>query len=126
MFVAELHDYIVANYPSLPVGFVSAEKLQKPYAVLLPVDDDEQAKTFCFSQGEEGEALLQFSGVADGAKSCYGVLYGLKDFIGGLSGDILPSYRIWNNVTEGVKMVQSQSLETWTGLFESTISYTRR
>lgn len=127
MIVDELYTYISSNFTDFDVFFVSAEaESVKPYAVMLPVDDPEQNFVMCLEQGEEGDLLLQFSGVAESNAYCYGIMNKLKEFISSLKGIILPSYMIWSNLTEGVKMVQESSLNVWTGLFETQLKWTKR
>lgn len=93
----------------------------KPYIVMNIVAPGEQPDVFCEDQGDAGDVLLQFSGAASSSQATYNLLERFKNVVQAISGTVThgtPSYRITQNVTDGVRGFDA-GLNTWQAIFEA-------
>ena len=105
----------------------SAEGSSVPYIIMYKVTDPERPDTLCVEQGEQGQAMFQFSAYTEGGPG-YMVEY-LNDFkeqvkaiIGevGTGADVV---EIWYNNTGGVRLLSDGASEEtiWGAFFETEI-----
>ena len=115
-------------FGSAPAGVTGS------YIVFFKVDDLERPLTLCNAQGDTGEALFQFSGYVGGGvgaanpSATVELLEDLKSQINqikGVIGTAPDDYRIWDNVTGGVRLLGdgSSSLGVWGAFFEMTLRW---
>ena len=115
-------------FGSLPLGSTLTK-----YIVMYKITDPERPETLCVQQGDTGRALFQFSGYAGAGGGAANpmetvdLLQDLKDQIAeytiGTIGVTPDDYRIWNNITTGVRLL-GEGLSTegvWGAFFESTL-----
>jgi hypothetical protein len=126
-FAQVLVDSIAAVWTTAPVYWGIPERVAKPYVVALIVNPAEQAPVLCEDQGDSGELLIQFSGVAETDQGAYNMLESLKAYVQTLGGLIAydgNAYRIMANTTDGVRQFDA-GIGTWQCLFESTLAWKR-
>ena len=115
------------------IKYGSAEGITPPYIVMTKITDPERPVTLCYTQGESGEALFQFSAymggsAGDASNGPETILYldELKEQVKLIGGEITSSgmtYRVWGNITSGVTLLGTQVLETWGAMFETQIKW---
>lgn len=137
MFEFALHEYIKSNLDlsnfNNTIAFGTGEGFTRPYVVMNKVSDLEERTTFCDNQGDNGKALLQFLAVAGGENTSADAAYVLKilndlksevALIKGLIESVnYGDYRILQNRTQGVRVIQVQELNIWNAIFESTSTW---
>lgn len=100
-----------------------------PYIIMLKVSDPEEADTLCKEPGEQGEALIQYSGYTEGGTlALLEYLNDFKDLVKGIKGEIgtgSDKIEIWYNTTNAARLLNSgQATETiWGAMFEMTIRW---
>jgi hypothetical protein len=115
-------------FGSLPPGLTLSE-----YIIMYKISDEERPETLCVRQGDTGRAMFQFSGYAGASGEAANpietvtLLEDLKGQIAagiwGVIGTAPNDYRIWNNITTGVRLL-GEGLATegvWGAFFESTL-----
>jgi hypothetical protein len=131
------YDYIRLNLTyTESFVFGSAEGFDAPYIIMFKVTDPERPNTLCQKQGDSGEALFQFSAYYGGNTSdpnnAANTVVNLEAFktqvatIKGIIGTSPNDYRIWSNVTTGVKLLRGGdgvNLLTYGAFFETTIRW---
>jgi hypothetical protein len=127
-FAQALHQTIADGWDTartVPLYFLTAPNIEPPYAVLQIVAPTEQPEVLCEDQGDAGNYLFQFSGVASDRRITYNMLEDLKTYVQGIAGTITldgTTYRITENQTDGVREFDA-SLGTWQCIFESRFRY---
>jgi len=134
-FTKVLYDHISTNLSlTIPIVYGTAEGVDAPYYVMLKVSGIEGKDLLCEKQGTQGHDIFQFSvfvGSQVGTGSAAGAeisLELLKNKINQIWGDIgsTEKYNIWNNVTNGVRAFDAESLNTWSAIFESELWWTKK
>lgn len=128
-FTKVLYDHINGLSLTNPLAYGTAEGVSAPYYVMLKVSGIEQPDLLCEEQGTQGHDLYQFSvyvGSQTGTGSAAGAeisLELLKNKVNKIWGTIgtTEQYNIWNNVTNGVRAFDAESLNTWSAIFETEI-----
>jgi hypothetical protein len=124
-------NYIEANISlDHPLYYGTGERADGgSYYNLTLVSDLEQPSTYCKQQGEEGQALLQFTFVAGNQTTDSGLGYvsdeleKLKVAVAGIIGDIGNNFQVWENLTNGVSPFGDSDGQIWAALFESNMRW---
>jgi hypothetical protein len=125
-FQKALFNKIKTDIPALKLYYGNAFNVAPPYFVMFPVTSSLKGEVFCDSD-DAGEILLQFSYVSNlGAGPTEDGLEQLHALVKGIIGNIIYSgvtYQIWENVTEGIRLLGGASNNTWDAIFETRLKY---
>jgi hypothetical protein len=127
VFSEVFYNHIVASGPSVTYFYGSAEGGSTEYVIINKIEGGERPETLCQDQGEASRSLYQFSAYTGGTTGEAGsagytqkFLETVKDYVKTVKGVIGTSeqYRIWNNVTSGVRPLGDTQLQSWGAMFE--------